>query len=87
MIILAINSFSPGQNGRHSADDMFKPIFLNVNFLISENVSTKYVPWGLIDNMSTLVQIIARRRPGDKPLSEQMLTQFTDAYICGTRGR
>ena len=24
------------------------------------------------------------RRPGDKPLSEPMPTQFTDAYICGT---
>ena len=26
-------------------------------------------------------------RIGDKPLSEPLLTWFTDAYICGTRGR
>ena len=28
----------------------------------------KYVTWGLIDNMVTLVQMMAWRRQGDKPL-------------------
>ena len=60
---------------------MFKHIFLNENVRISNEISLKYVPWGLIDNMSALVQIMAWRRPGDKPLSEPMLTQFTDAYM------
>ena len=40
----------------------------------------KCVLWVLFDNMSALVQIMAWRRPGDKPLFEPMLTQFTDAY-------
>ena len=48
---------------------------------MSNKISLKYVSWGLIDNMSALVQIMARRCPGDKPLSEPMLTQFTDAYM------
>ena len=64
-----INSFPPGQNDRHFADDMFKCIFLNGNILISNKISLKYVPWGLIDNMPALVQIMVWRRSGDKPLS------------------
>ena len=28
-----------------------------------------------------MVQIMARRRIGDKPVSEPMLTHFTDAYM------
>ena len=34
-----------------------------------------------IDNKPKLVQVMARRRTGDKPLPELMLTQFTDAYM------
>ena len=34
-----------------------------------------------IYNNRALVQIKAWRRPGDKPLSEPMLIQFTDAYM------
>ena len=65
---------------------MFKCIFLNENIWILNDISLKYVPWSPIDNMSAWVQIMAWRRPGDKPLSEPMLTQLTDAYM-GTRGR
>ena len=36
---------------------------------------------GQIDNTSILVQLMARRRTGDKPFSEPMLTQFTDTYM------
>ena len=36
-----------------------------------------FVPQDLIDNNAALVQIIAWRQIGDKPLSEQILTQFT----------
>ena len=35
--------------------------------------------------MSALVQIIAWRQTGDKPLFEAMLVHFTDAHICITR--
>ena len=34
-----------------------------------------------IDQMSSLVQVMAWRRTGDKPLPELMLTQLIDAYI------
>ena len=39
--------------------------------------------WSLfvINDTPALVQIMALRRPGDKPLSEPMLTRFTDAYM------
>ena len=36
---------------------------------------------GPIDNDPALVQIMAWRRIGDKPLSEPMQTQFADAYM------
>ena len=36
---------------------------------------------GPIDNNSVLFWIMAWRRRGDKPLSEPMLTRFTDAYM------
>ena len=47
---------------------------------MSNKISLKYVPWCLINNMPALVQMMAWRHPGDKPLSEPMVTQFTDAY-------
>ena len=58
-----------------------KCIFLNENFLILNKISLKYVPWGLTDNMATLVQIMSWCRIGDNPLSEAMLVCFTDAYM------
>ena len=56
-----------------------KRIFVKENIWISNKIWLKYIPCGQIDSMSALVQIMAWRRPGDKPLSEPMLTQFTDA--------
>ena len=47
----------------------------------SNEIALKYVPYGLIDNMAALVQIMAWRRAGDKPLSEAMLVCFADAYM------
>ena len=41
----------------------------------------KFVHEGPIDNKWALVQVMAWRWTGDKPLSEPMLTQFTDAYM------
>ena len=76
-----INSSPPGQNGRHFTDDTFKRIFLNENVRISIKISLKFVPNGLINNIPALVQIMAWRRIGDKPLSEPMLTRFTDLYM------
>ena len=41
----------------------------------------KFVPKGSIKNIPALVQIMAWRQSGDKPLSEAMMAQFTDAYM------
>ena len=76
-----VNTLRAIQNGHLFADDIFKCISLNEKFRILNRISLKYVPWGLIDNMAVLVQIMAWRRTGDKPLSEPMLLCCTDAYI------
>ena len=39
-----VNSSSPGQNGRHFADDIFKRIFLNDNIRTSIQTWLKIVP-------------------------------------------
>ena len=71
----------PGQNGRHFADDIFRCIFVNERFCISIQISLKFDPRGLIDNKPALVQVMAWRRTGDKPLPESVLTPFTDELI------
>ena len=69
----------PKQNGHHFPDDIIKRTFLNDK--ISIQISLKFVPTGPVDNKSILVQQMAWYPPGDKPLPEPMLTQFTDAYM------
>ena len=75
------NTSPPGQFGGKIADDIFNCIFFNEDVWISNEISLKFVPIGLIDNKSALVQVMAWRWTGDKPLTEAMLTQFTDAYM------
>ena len=79
-----VNSLRPRQNRRHFADAIFKCIFLNENVWISINISLKFVPKCLINNIPALVQIMAWRRPGDKPLSEPMMVNLL-THICATR--
>ena len=74
----SINTLRSRQNGRHFADDTFKYIFLNENVIISAKISLKF------DNIPALVQIMAWRRPGDKPLSEPMMVSLP-THICVTR--
>ena len=50
-------------------------------FCISIRISLKHVRKGPIANITALVQIMAWRRIGDKPLCEPMLVEFTDAYM------
>ena len=68
-----INTLRPRQNGRHFPDDIFKCISLNENVWISIKISLYFVPRGPINNITALVQIMAWRRPGDKPLCEPMV--------------
>ena len=79
-----LNTLRPRQNGRHFPDDIFKWIFLNENVWISISIPLKFVPRGPINNIPTLVQVIAWRRPGDKPLSEPMMVRLP-THICVTR--
>ena len=78
---LNLNSSPPGQNGRHFANGIFKPIVLNKKDTFFTSLSLKFVPEGPIDNNSTLVYIVAWRQIGDKPLSQPKLTRFTYAYM------
>ena len=79
-----LNSLRPRPNRRHFADDIFKRIFENENEWISPRISLKFVPDVRINNIPALVQIMAWRRPGDKPLSEPMMLSFL-THICVTR--
>ena len=63
------------------ADDNSKCIFLNETDRIPIRISLKFVPRSPIDNKPVLLQVMAWRRTGDRPLPELMLTQFTDAYM------
>ena len=78
------NTLRPRQNGRHFADNIFKCIFGNENVWISIRISLKFVPVGPINNIPALVQIMAWRLPGDKPLSEPMLVCLP-RHICITQ--
>ena len=82
--LLAFNTLRPRRNGRHFADDIFKCIFLNENVWIPFKISLKFVPKGAINNIPALVQIMAWRRSGDKPLSEPMMVGLP-THICVTR--
>ena len=74
----------PRRNRRHFADAIFKCICLNENVWISIKISLKFIPKGPINNIPTLVQIMAWRRPGDKPLSEPMMISSL-THICVAR--
>ena len=46
------------------------------------SISLKFVPKGTINNIPALVQIMAWRHPGDKPLSEPMMVSLpTHIYV------
>ena len=74
----------PRQNCRHFADDIFKGVFLNENVCPLLKISLKFFPIVSTGKITALVQIMAWRRPNDKPLSEPMpvrLLTHTDIYI------
>ena len=75
--------------GRDKMAAIFQMIFSNglsgnENVWISIYVSLKFVPRGPINNITTLLQVMAWRRPGDKPLFEPMMVRLT-THICVTR--
>ena len=79
-----VNTLRPRQNGRHFADDIYKCISMNENVSIAIKISLKFLPKGRINNIPALVQIMAWRRQGDKPLSEPVVVSLL-THICVTR--
>ena len=77
---LHINSFPPGQNIRHFADDISRWIFLNENVWISMKISLNFVPKGSINNITALVYSVPSHYLNQ--CSPDSLT-----HMCGTRGR
>ena len=74
-----LNTLKLWQNGSHFTDYIFK-CNLNKNVLIS----LKFVSKIRINNTPALVQIMAWRRPGDKPLSEPAMVILL-MHICFTQ--
>ena len=70
-----LNSSPLDKMATNLADDIFNRIFLNENVWILIKISLKFVPRDTIDNIPPLVQIMAWRRPGEKPLSEPMVVR------------
>ena len=78
------NTLRPRQDGRRFPDDTFERIFFKENVIILMKISLNFVPKGPINNIPALVQIMAWRRSGDKPLSEPMMVSLP-THICVTR--
>ena len=64
-----------------SAGDNFKCNLLDANKKKFRFEFTDFFPRSPFNNKPTLVQVMASRRTGDRPLPELILTQFTDAYM------
>ena len=79
-----VNILRLRQNGRHFPDNIFNCIFLNENVSISITISLKFVTKGLINYIPALVQIMAWRRPGYKPISEPLMVRLS-SHICITQ--
>ena len=59
----------PELNGRQHTDDIFKMFFLNVNCHNVAKILVKFVPWGSIDDKSSLVRVMVWHRTGGEPLA------------------
>ena len=81
---ILFNLLRPILNRRPFADDIFKCIFLNENERILPRIPLKFVPKVRINNIPALVQIMASRRSGNKPLSEPMMVSLL-THICLTQ--
>ena len=69
-------ALKPRQNCGLFADDIFKCIFLKGNVRISIKYLLQSVPRGYINSIPALIQLMAWRRPSDKPLLEPMMVSL-----------
>ena len=81
--IFHLNTLRPRQKGRRFPDNIFKYTFLIENVWIFLKIPLKFIPMVWINNISALVQIMARRRPGNQPLSDPMMGNSL-MHICIT---
>ena len=84
VVLVSIDSLWLRQNSRQFPHNILKCIFLNENIWILINISLKFIPKCPINNIPALVQIMAWRQPGNKPLSEPMIVSLL-AHICVTQ--
>ena len=70
--LIRTDFINPSPSGQHFADGIFRCIFVNEKFCILIKISLNLFP---------RFHLIAWRRIGDKPLSEPMLTRFTEVYM------
>ena len=82
----SVNTLRLKQNGHHFPYNILKWIFLNENVWILINISLNLVPMGPINNIPVMVQMMAWRRLGGKPLSEPMMHSFM-THIFVTRSQ
>ena len=76
LLVMVLNALKPRQNGRGFPNDIFKCIFFNGNAWILVKISQKLVLRGAVNNITALVLIMARHRPGNKPLPELMMVSL-----------
>ena len=71
----------PKVSGHSCMDGIKSSSSFKKTYAKSMEISLKYVPYGPVENMAALVQIMAWSPTGDRPLSEPMLVCFIDAYM------
>ena len=59
----------------------FSIVFTWMKMVVPIQVSLKYISMSPINSKLALVQVMAWRRAGDKPLPELMMTQLIHAYV------
>ena len=70
-----LNTLKPRQYG-YRITNVFKRTFLNENVWILIKMSLKCVAKGPVNNIPSLLQVMAWRRSGDKPISEPMVVRL-----------
>ena len=56
-------------------------MYFSEDYRIPIQISFNFVPRNPINNKTALVQVMAMRQNGDKPLAEPIMAQFTDENI------
>ena len=82
--LVQLNTLRPRQDGRHFPDEIFSNAFFEWKCMNFDQDFTEVCSKGPINIITALVQIMAWRRPGYKPLSEPMMVSLL-TLICVTQ--